>query len=324
MGRASRHPASPLRVAMRSTSSPRVARALASRARDAPSSRVSSRAARRARRTRDGAPMTMMTKRTEETTTTTRTRATYSNETKLRSEAEAPFRIARQFLFGACGTSATIGSGIAVIQAATGAAGAPNAPPLATSLGNLGVDLACVGFFVWLYSREEAARARQMARIGREERLGRLRCELANGRGTRLEDLRGFARCVVVAGDDAYVRTALEDAERVREGLIERGVLIIPVSTNGSSAVEPPRAEDLKFRATAVRAGDWSDWVKEQKEMANLGDDVGVYVGLRMDGRVRSSGKGRVPFERFSVELPPTDSWGGALDGFDGRVGVDT
>tara|TARA_B100001758_G_C18226787_1_gene513185 strand:+ start:133 stop:552 length:420 start_codon:yes stop_codon:yes gene_type:complete len=139
-----------------------------------------------------------------------------------------------------------------------------------------------------------------------------------------LEDLRGFARCVVVAGDDAYVRTALEDAERVREGLIERGVLIIPVSTSGSSAVEPPRAEDLKFRATAVRAGDWSDWVKEQKEMANLDDDVGVYVGLRMDGRVRSSGKGRVPFERFSVELPPTDSWGGALDGFDGRVGVDT
>jgi len=52
-------------------------------------------------------------------------------------------------------------------------------------------------------------------------------------------------------------------------------------------------------------------------------DDAGVYVGLRMDGRVRSSGKGRVPFERFSVELPPVDSWGGALDGFDGRVGVD-
>ena len=320
---ASRHHSFPFDVAMRSMSSPFVARAR--RARDPPS-RVSShaeRVRRRTRRRRDVAPIVMM-KKTTEATTTTSARATYSNETKLRSEAEAPFRIARQFVFGACGTSATIGSGVAVIQAATGAAGAPNAPPLATSLENLVVDLAAVGFFVWLYSREEKARERQMARIGREERLGRLRCELANGRGTRLEDLRGFARCVVVAGDDAYVRTALEDAERVREALIERGVLIIPVSTNGSSAVEPPRAEDLKFRATAVRAGDWLDWVKEQKEMAKLSDDVGVYVGLRMDGRVRSSGKGRVPFERFSVELPPTDSWGGALDGFDGRVGVDT
>ena len=75
--------------------------------------------------------------------------------------------------------------------------------------------------------------------------------------------------------------------------------------------MEPPRAEDLKFRATAVRAGDWSDWVKEQKEMANLGDDVGVYVGLRMDGRVRSSGKGRVPFERFRRRV--------TADGFVGR-----
>ena len=223
---------SPFRVAMRSTSSPCVARALASRARDAPSSRVSSRAARRARRTRDGAPMTMMTKRTEETTTT-RTRATYSNETKLRSEAEAPFRIARQFLFGACGTSATIGSGIAVIQAARARPKRAERAAARDVSGKSRRGSGVRGFFVWLYSREEAARARQMARIGREERLGRLRSELANGRGTQLEDLRGFARCVVVAGDDAYVRTALEDAERVREGLIERGVLIIPVSRVG-------------------------------------------------------------------------------------------
>jgi len=29
-------------------------------------------------------------------------------------------------------------------------------------------------------------------------------------------------------------------------------------------------------------------------------------------------------FNRVAVELPPVDSWGGALDGFDGRVGVDS
>jgi hypothetical protein len=43
-----------------------------------------------------------------------------------------------------------------------------------------------------------------------------------------------------------------------------------------------------------------------------------------MDGRVRSSGVGVPPWERFAAELPPTDSWGGVMDGFDGRVGVDT
>jgi hypothetical protein len=50
-----------------------------------------------------------------------------------------------------------------------------------------------------------------------------------------------------------------------------------------------------------------------------------VYVGLRMDGRVRSSGTGVPPWARFAAELPPTDgAWGGVLDGMDGRVGVDT
>ena len=248
--------------------------------------------------------------------------ARYSNETKLRSEAQAPFRVARQFLYGACAASATIGFGIATIQAATKAAGAPNAPPLEGSLENLAIDGAALATFAWLYAREEAARERQMARIGREERLGRLRVELAGGKTVRLEDLRSFSRVVVVSGDEAYVRTALEDAEDVREALIERGVLVVPV-IRGDGAIEAPSAEDRKFRCTPLRANDWLEWVAEQKKMSKVSDDKGVYVGLRMDGRVRSSGTGRVPFNRFAVELPPVDSWGGALDGFDGRVGVD-
>lgn len=42
----------------------------------------------------------------------------FSNETKLRSEAQAPFRVARQFIYGALGASAAIGGGIALIQLA--------------------------------------------------------------------------------------------------------------------------------------------------------------------------------------------------------------
>ena len=101
--------------------------------------------ARRRRRTRDA---------------TTRTRARrddekYSNETKLRSEAQAPFRVARQFVYGACAASATIGFGIATIQAATRAAGAANAPPLEGSLENLAIDGAALALFGFLYAREE-------------------------------------------------------------------------------------------------------------------------------------------------------------------------
>lgn len=251
----------------------------------------------------------------------------YSNETKLRSEAQAPFRVARQFVYGACGASATIGAGIASIQAATKAMGAPAAPPLEGSLENMAIDFAALALFVFLYKREDAAREKQMARIGREERLGRLRCELAGGKSVRLEDLRGFSRVVVVCGDEEYVKTAIEDAEAVREDLVKRGVLVVPVlspSNNVVGSVDAPGEGDRKFRATPLRVNEWIEWVEEQKQMANVDDASGVYVGLRMDGRVRSSGKGRVPFNRFAVELPPVDSWGGALDGFDGRVGVDS
>jgi len=253
------------------------------------------------------------------------TREKYSNETKLRSEAQAPFRVARQFLYGALCASATIGLGVATIQLVTGAMGAPAAPPVNESAQNVGVDFVALATFGFLYKREDEARERQMARIGREERLGRLRCELAGGKGVRLEQLRGFSRVVVVSGNAEYVRLAMEDAEACREELMKRGVLIVPVVTSaGDAALEPPTDEDRKFRATPTRVGEWLEWLAEQKKMAKVGDDVGVYVGLRMDGRVRSSGTGRVPFARFAVELPPVDGWGGALDGFDGRVGVDT
>jgi len=253
-----------------------------------------------------------------------RSKPSYSNETKLRSEAQAPFRVARQFLYGACGASATIGTGIATIQLLTKLAGAPSAPPIEGTLENLAIDVTALAVFAFLYTREEKAKEKQMARIGREERLGRLRLELAGGRSVRLEDLRGFSRAVIVSGDEEYLRDAIGDAERVREELVKRGVLVIPVPTTASADVQPPAAEDRKFRATPLRVNEWLEWVREQKSMAKVGDDKGVYVGLRMDGRVRSSGTGRVPFERFSVELPPVDSWGGALDGFDGRVGVDS
>jgi len=148
--------------------------------------------------------------------------------------------------------------------------------------------------------------------------------ELVGGKTTRVEDVRGFARCVVVAGDEEYVRLAICDAEAVREKLLERGVLVVAVVTTKGVSAAAPGKEDRKFRATPLRVDEWIEWVNEQKSMANVGESTGVYVGLRMDGRVRTSGTGRVPFERFAVELPPVDGWGGALDGFDGRVGVDS
>ena len=251
----------------------------------------------------------------------------FSNATKMRSEAQAPFRVARMFLFGAFGANATLGFGIAALQSVTKALGAPNGPPLDQSLQNLGINLACALFFGFLYKRDADGRDKQMARISREERLSNLKCELAGGKVVSLYDLRGFSRVVVAAGDAAYCAAAIEAANATRDPLVERGVLLVPVVVEGdaSSATLPPILEnDRRFRAAPVSVDTYRRWFDEQKNEAGVAKGKGVYVGLRMDGRVRSSGVGVPPWERFAAELPPTDSWGGVMDGFDGRVGVDT
>ena len=251
----------------------------------------------------------------------------FSNATKMRSEAQAPFRVARMFLFGAFGANATLGFGIAVLQTVTKALGAPNGPPLDQSLQNLGINLGCALFFGYLYKRDADGRDKQMARISREERLSNLKCELAGGKVVSLYDLRGFSRVVVAAGDAAYCAAAIEAANAVRDPLVERGVLLVPVVVEGdaSSTTLPPILEnDRRFRAAPVSVDKYRRWFDEQKNEAKVAKGKGVYVGLRMDGRVRSSGVGVPPWERFAAELPPTDSWGGVMDGFDGRVGVDT
>jgi hypothetical protein len=250
----------------------------------------------------------------------------YSNLTKMRSEAQAPFRTFRLFIFGAFAANATLGLSIATLQAVTKALGAPAAPPLEQSLQNIGIDLAAALFFGYLFKRDTANREKQMARISREERLSDLRCELSSGKTVSLFDLRGFSRVVIAAGDAAYCDAAIEQAEQVRDPLVERGVLLIPLVLDGSGneSIAPPNDADRRFRATPVNTTKWTAWIDEQKKEAKVGDGKGVYVGLRMDGRVRSSGVGVPPWQKFAAELPPADKWGGFLDGFDGRVGVDT
>ena len=55
--------------------------------------------------------------------------------------------------------------------------------------------------------------------------------------------------------------------------------------------------------------------------MSNAKSQRGLYVSLRLDGRVRASGTGIPPYERLVAELAPMDGmWKGLGDGFDGAV----
>ena len=197
----------------------------------------------------------------------------FSNDTRLRSEALAPFRVLRQFVTGALGVSATIGGGVSTIQLLTGLAGAPAAPPVIGSAQNLAIDGAVLALMVLLYRRDEAANQKQMARISREEALGALRVELFNKKCVRLAALRGFARVVVAAGPSDYVAAAAAAGEPLRARLLERGVLFIPVVTDGRSGPPPPAAGDAasrRWRADPLYLADWMGWLATQMGAAGV------------------------------------------------------
>lgn len=273
----------------------------------------------------------------------------YSNETKLRSEAQAraalwsaprfvadascwwrdgqqaPFRVLRQFLAGALGASAAIGGGVSFIQLATGLAGAPSAPPVAQSGQNLAIDVAVGALMLFFWRRDEAARQKQMARISREETLGALRVSLASNKTVKLQALRGFARVVLAAGPPAFVEAAAAAAEPHREALLARGVVFVPFVTEGpalAADAAPATAAEKRWRADPLYPAEWTRWLGDQMSAASVRADTGVYVSLRLDGRVRASGVGLPPWSLLAASLPPVDGFfGGFLDGMDGRVG---
>lgn len=77
-----------------------------------------------------------------------------------------------------------------------------------------------------------------------------------------------------------------------------------------------------RWEGRPLRAGEWQEWFKSQAEDAGASLSKGLYVGLRLDGRVRASGTGCPPWPIFAKQLAPMSGmWKGIFDGMDGRVG---
>ena len=55
--------------------------------------------------------------------------------------------------------------------------------------------------------------------------------------------------------------------------------------------------------------------------MSKSTETDGLYISLRIDGRIRSSGVGPPPWPIINAQLAPLKGmWKGFLDGMDGRV----
>ncbi|KIY99276.1 hypothetical protein MNEG_8687 [Monoraphidium neglectum] len=261
----------------------------------------------------------------------------------MRAEAEAPFRTLRLVIFGFSVASAGVGTLISLPQLAGALNGGRNAMQVDDVLTNLAINIGAVTIFAFLFRQDWKAREKQLVRLGRESALASQRVLLANGKRRTLRDLQGTSRCVLLAGTPSQVAASLAAAEPYREQLLQRGVFIVPVpifdepaSSSGSggdeqqgqqqqaaATIPPLERGDLRWRGEAQQLQGYKQWFQDQLSFSSskVTSDTGLYVGLRLDGRVRASGMGGAPWARMVAELAPLEGeskWAGMLDGFDG------
>ncbi|CAD6263131.1 unnamed protein product [Miscanthus lutarioriparius] len=267
----------------------------------------------------------------------------------IRSEVLSPFRSVRMFFYLAFMASGTLGGLIALARLlpALSVSDPALAAGAADTLKGLGIDVAAVSLFAFLYSRESKAKDAQVARLAREERLSRLRLRVGAGAGAEgagagssrpftLSELRGTARLVIVAGPAEFVAESFRRSQPFLRELAERAVLAVPFATDGSTPElrldgsgedgvddddDVARRSKRLWQLTPVYITEWAQWLDDQKKLAGVPSDSPVYLSLRMDGRVRGSGVGYPPWQAFVAQLPPVKGmWSGLLDGMDGRV----
>lgn len=94
-----------------------------------------------------------------------------------------------------------------------------------------------------LFRNDWQERQKQLLRMGREERLAACKLELLSGKSLQLGRLRSFARPVIFCGTPEQVLAARKAAEPFKAALIERGVFLICVTTEGTTLELPPAVE---------------------------------------------------------------------------------
>ncbi|KAK1353276.1 protein LOW PSII ACCUMULATION 1, chloroplastic [Heracleum sosnowskyi] len=255
----------------------------------------------------------------------------FSSDAKIRSEVLTPFRSVRMFFYLAFIASASLGGLIATTQLIGALSNPSRAAEVPKILEGLGIDIAAVSVFAFLYSGDNSAKNAQLARLTREENLSNLKLRIDEKKVVPVNAFRGFARLVIVSGPSSFISESFKFSEPFTEGLLDRGVLVVPFATDGELPnFEYDESEEMKeltgkrkrlWQLSPVFSTEWSKWLDEQKKLANVSTESPVYLSLRLDGRVRGSGVGYPPWNAFVAQLPPVKGlWSGLLDGMDGRV----
>ncbi|BAT86320.1 protein LOW PSII ACCUMULATION 1, chloroplastic isoform X1 [Vigna umbellata] len=266
----------------------------------------------------------------------------FRRDLKLISEVQAPFRGVRRFFYIALTAAAGISLFFTVPRLIRAISGGDGAPDLLATSGNAAINIGGIVVLVALFFWDNKKEEEQLAQISRDETLSRLPLRLSTNRVVELVQLRDTVRPVILAGKKETVSQAMQRAERFRTELLRRGVLVVPVIWGEGRetkiekkgfGLQPKAAESLpsigedfekraqsitaksklkseiRFKAEVVSPAEWERWIRDQQksEGVSLGEDV--YIILRLDGRVRRSGKGMPDWQQIVKELPPMEAF---------------
>ncbi|XP_017969677.1 PREDICTED: protein LOW PSII ACCUMULATION 1, chloroplastic [Theobroma cacao] len=265
----------------------------------------------------------------------------FRRDLKLISEVQAPFRGVRRFFYVAFSAAAGISLFFTLPRLFSAIKGDDGAPDLWETAGNAAINIGGIIVLVALFFWDNKKEEEQLAQISRDETLSRLPLRLSTNRVVELMQLRDTVRPVILAGKKETVSLAIQKAERFRTELLRRGVLVVPViwGEGGTPQVEkkgfgaspkaavalPSIGEDfekraqsitaksklkaeIRFRAEVVSPEEWERWIRDQQKSEGVTPGEDVYIILRLDGRVRRSGKGMPDWPQIVQELPPMEA----------------
>lgn len=148
---------------------------------------------------------------------------------KLRAEAKNPFRPARILIFGALAAGASLGLAIIATRLLAALRGGEEAPDLAETAKNFGINAAATVAFAFLLWRDLQADKKAQEVVAKEEELSSLEIRIKPDKIVPLASLRGTIRPVILTGSKGHVTKAIREAERYKQDLRARGVSLIPV-----------------------------------------------------------------------------------------------
>ncbi|CAO2839738.1 unnamed protein product [Amaranthus hypochondriacus] len=261
----------------------------------------------------------------------------FRRDLKLISEVQAPFRGIRRFFYVAFAAAAGIATFFTVPRLFLAIQGGEGAPDLLATAENAAVNIGGIVILVALFLWDNKKEEEQLAQITRDETLSRLPLRLSTNRIVELVQLRDTVRPVILAGKRESVSLAMQKAERFRTELLRRGVLLVPViwgegeaspvvkkgfGVSGKAAASlssigedfDKRTQsitaktrlqaEIRFKAEAVSPAEWERWIKDQQKSEGVTPGEDVYIILRLDGRIRRSGKGMPDWPQIVQELP--------------------